>query len=200
MKTSPSLQTYKMFRLSDFGTRTARDAFNRLKAEQTITALPYPVLSLEHNTCFEWKGFTIHIAVGYDDDPDYSWLGEFSNTPKEDAIRHEPENRRTKEYFNPATTVCEYQQQYSKQGYARHQSWLLAKTAVQNDYKMMLRYNESGSPIIEITANKQHIPLGAAEIGIADWDCVQETIIDYDLIEAAITDAELNLKQLCTCA
>ncbi|WP_322730352.1 hypothetical protein [Nostoc sp. ChiQUE01b] len=146
-----------MFRLSNFGMRTARYAFSRMKAEQTITALPYPTASLEHNTCFVWKGFTIHIQVFYDEDADYSWLGQFSDTPKEDAIPHEPGNHRTYNYFNRACTITEYQEEYSRLGYAQHESWLLAKKAVQEDYKRMLHYNESGSPYIELTASKENI-------------------------------------------
>lgn len=75
----------------------------------------------------------------------------------------------------------------------------MAKKAVKNDYQKILHYNETGSPNIEVTASKQGIPLGKAEISTCDWDFVQRTIIDYDLIEEAIADAEMNLKQLCTC-
>ncbi|MBP5972501.1 hypothetical protein HW132_07090 [Brasilonema sp. CT11] len=194
-----TFQTYKMFRLSRYETRTALDAFRLLKAEQTGKTLPYPVLSLGHDTCFKWQNYIIHIKVSIDESADYSWLGEWSDTPEVDAVPHEPGNHYTYNYFNPTYTVAEYQQDYSQRGYSRHESWLLAKNAVYNDYQRMLKYRDSGSPYIEVTASKQNVFLGHADMSTWDWEDIEETIINYGLIESAITEAQAKLNSLCSC-
>lgn len=47
----------------------------------------------------------IKLKTFVDEYPDLSWIGEFSNTPEEDAIPHPPgiNNPRFYNYFNPAT-------------------------------------------------------------------------------------------------
>jgi IS1 family transposase len=188
LTTGSSFHTYKMLRLSTLGARSASDAFKRLKIKRTIAALPYPVSSLKYAREFVWKGYVIDISIQHYGDRTEADL-ELLYTPKKDLISDEPDNWRVYNEFNPGCCFWGYQKEYRKRGYSRHDSWLLAEKSMQNDRRQELSFWESGNPYIEVTASKQDMPLGKAKIELWDYEYIEEAIIAYDLIEAAIADA-----------
>lgn len=86
----------------------------------------------------EWHGATIELSVSYDDWPDMSWLGEFSDSWEPGAIDHEPSNSRTFRYFIPANR--QNPADFSRLGYARHEAWLRAERAARDDYERACDY------------------------------------------------------------
>lgn len=126
----------------------------------------------------EHEGFTITISYEPDYDADTSYIGEFSNTPKEGAIKHS-EGNGTYKYFNPANG-----REYAKQEY---------------DLMMRIENNDLGFHGVIVTVTKKAIELGSASLWGVDTDNKYNDYLEIinDLAYQALEEAKSNLKELC---
>jgi hypothetical protein len=101
----------------------------------------------DNNTArIERDGFTIHIQYTYDEYPDCSWIGKFTDTWEPGAIKHlagwtgsdhtQPLSQ-TYGWFIPGNGADEAWAWYRQAGYARHDAWLTAQRQVRQDYERM---------------------------------------------------------------
>ena len=164
--------------------------------KKTKTSNPYPI-TLEEGARFHEKGFSIAINVTADDGVDTYGIGEFSDRPEQDAIPHRPGNEITYKYFIPTTKIAEHRSWYQKHGYSKHDSYTRARQYVLEDYKLMIQICEYGQAFITVTASKNGICLGSDTLGRCDWNCIEEAIIEYDMVKKAINNAQINLQALC---
>lgn len=132
---------------------------------------------------FEQDGFTIKAKAVYDQTPDLSWIGEFSDTPEKGAIDHHATDNwlersyRGERYFNPATENGEL------------------------DYKRMLAYAHGEWTMIGIIVKvfREGIELGSASL----WGIESDSGADYfnelvteELMLEALGEAQDNLDKL----
>jgi hypothetical protein len=113
----------------------------------------------------------IKVRVEYDLSPDLSWIGEFSNTPKEGAIVHS-NGGRTLKYFNPANP--EYAQQ---------------------EYEEMMNYENGNKSMLGIWVEAEIITPNHTVQKIKSgglWGIESDS--DSDYIESVIDDEVSNLN------
>ena len=106
-----------------------------------------------------------------DEYSDLSWLGEFSDKPKNDfAIEHDPNNHRTYNYFNSCNAE--------------------SKEQAEQDYKLMMEYENGSRYLIGIQA-KAEIQLGNQTQTIKSY-----TLWGIDSEEAESYIREIELEQI----
>lgn len=144
-------------------------------------------------------GYSLHAKVVVDDSPDTSYLGEFSDSPDSDAIPHDQDNTRTFNWFNPCITLEQHRQALWRT-HGRHESYLLARTYIQQDYERARgQGGDWGMYGIRVTAFRAGIALGEASLWGIESDSDEEYFTETarDLATEAITEAEQALCKLC---
>lgn len=200
-------------------TAAQRAAFNELRGKYGYSLVPAmrsakspAVPEIEFQDCHGYgdcvskakvkqDGYTCFIRVHIDTDADTSYLGEFSDTPEDGAIRHS-EDSREYAYFNPAnveqwTSDNRFDKTYRSLGLARHDLRLfILKHDAEADYRLMLNLE---SYWISVKCQRAGVVLGEASLSGIDVDSrdyqgtrkyINETA--WELVQEAIAEAEQN--------
>lgn len=154
-----------------------------------------------HDT-IEMNGFEFRITFEADDLwHDFSWLGEYSNSPKDGAIDRKlkgDQDRNEYRYFNPENSLEETREWYRKAGYSKHQAHEIAKHQILEDYELAEKYND-GSLYFELMTvavyYKGH-KLGSASVGEIDDRDAGIHDYKYDLMHESICEAIAYLIDL----
>lgn len=157
----------------------------------------------------ERDGFSLKLTIEYDDYPDTSYLGEWSDTFEPGAIavtddmRYRPAAFRIDwKWFIPGISAEEHRRGLSAMGYARHTADCLARSYVLRDMRR-LSSDTFALYVVSVSASREGIELGSACIGGVDIDDTrdmqaqfEDIADDYGLIDEATSDARMSLKAL----
>lgn len=152
----------------------------------------------------EQSGFTVHVELGYDESPDLSWLGEYSNKPGEDSIDRQAshdQHRGEYRYWNPANTTEEHRQGLRALYYGKHESYTLARSYVLRDYKAHEAYCKGDRVNLYVTATVSYkgVELARESIGGVDVESFRDEYLDdtaWEIIPGAIRQAKDTLADL----
>lgn len=149
---------------------------------------------------FERGRFTIHVSAKYDECPDYSHLGEFSDTWQEGAIQN-PDFRHQRggvyRWFIPANTE-ESQYKEMIHEYGKTHARELAQKYVRDDYKRAVNYMAF---VVVVTVFLKGVELGSDVLGGIDigddFEYLVESVYEHDMVGNALEEAEKTLSELC---
>lgn len=150
-------------------------------------------------------GFDIVASVVYDDYPDLSYLGDFTDDWSPDVIRaHESEYvpRFEYRYFEPSYPAREIRRDLSSMGYPRHVADCTARANVRDALRLR---RETESYVVWVRAYREDVELGASCMGGVDIDPStpwneQTAYVDEvasDLVDEVVTEARATLARLC---
>ena len=151
---------------------------------------------------FERDGFDLLVTVQPDDYTDLSWLGEFTDTREDGAIRN-PDYGYTPhvyEWFVPTYTAEQRRADLHAAGYSRGVADFLAREQVRQDAAMAVDYSEA---VITVKARRAGVTLGTASVGGVglgdDYAEARRYIAETaeELTDEAITEARETLATLC---
>lgn len=164
-----------------------------------------------HNTArIERDGFVIHVQYSYDEYPDVSWIGKFSDTWEPGAIKHLPgwcgnnydrPNPGTYGWFIPANGAEEARRWYARAGYARHDAWLTAQRQVRSDYERMdqITFYDLKVTVFRAGVELAVDYLSGIDLGddLSNVDTEEQAIIvAIDPIETALDAAKEHMQTL----
>jgi hypothetical protein len=161
----------------------------------------------------ERDGFSISVQYRYDQYPDISWLGTFTDNWGPSAIKHLPgwhhgpdgdytePDHRTFGWFIPGNSAEADRQWFTKAGYARHDAWLQGQRHARQDYE---RYNDITVYDLKVTVFRADIELavdylGGIDLGddLPDVDSAEQAVImAVDPIENALAEAKTAMKAI----
>lgn len=156
-------------------------------------------------TSFDHEGFSVHAKIVCDQDPDTSWIGEFSDTPGEGAIDHHAtgiwleRSYRGPRYFNPANYSYDYYLNTEKRSKSEARS--LANEQAKQDYKRLVGFYQGDWSMVGVvvTVYRDGVELGSASIwGIetdSGADCFKSLVMD-ELLHEAVNEARMTLDKL----
>lgn len=172
----------------------------------------------------EWHqaGFRLVARIETDNDPDYSYLGEFTTKWKRGAIKVDPSeagdsriypSRRGEDvYYVPCNSYREHRKGLRALGYGKHAAHTLARSYVLQDMKRLraLNMQEWQYVGVVVTAYRNGIKLGQESLwGIESYGRNTPTFPPHETSEAyctetardlaseAISEAERALESLC---
>ncbi|CAM4307294.1 hypothetical protein NONI108955_20075 [Nocardia ninae] len=146
----------------------------------------------------ELTGLVVTARTTPDDDPDRSWLGEYTNSWSPDVIAHDhatPTNY--PRYFLPCYTIGHRRADLSVLGYARGPAQVEAERQVRQDARL---FTELDARIITVSVHKAGVLLGEASVG-ADFDPnadFEDQLVTFasDILGEAIAEARTALPHL----
>lgn len=157
----------------------------------------------------ERDGFKIHAQYTPDEYPDASWLGDFSATWTEGAIKNPRgwtgDYLTTSDHYLPWYVPCnsaeEARQWYRKAGVSRHDAWLRGR---QQNYEDLARLDDIELFDLKVTVSRAGVELATEYLGGIDLgtdlrgtDTNHEMAVTaVDLIDEALTAAKAALKEL----
>ncbi|WP_280383679.1 hypothetical protein [Nocardia wallacei] len=148
----------------------------------------------------ELTGLVVTATATPDDDPDRSWLGEYTDSWSPDVIAtdliahgHPPR------YFLPCYTVAARRADLSALGYARGPAQVEAERQVREDARM---FTELDARVVTVSVRKAGVLLGEASVG-TDFGpnaSFEDQLVDVasDLLDEAIAEARAALPHLIT--
>ncbi|NUS45385.1 MAG: hypothetical protein HOQ24_17055 [Mycobacteriaceae bacterium] len=149
----------------------------------------------------ELAGLEITATATPDDDPDRSWLGEYTSTWSADVIARPPsEPRHLPRYFLPSYTTAQRRADLSGLGYARGPAQVEAERQVQKDARLFL---ELDARIVTVSVRKAGVLLGEASVG-ADFGpdaTTEDQLVSFasaPILDEAISEARAALPNLIT--
>jgi hypothetical protein len=164
----------------------------------------------------ERDGFTVHVQYSYDEYPDQSWLGTFTDTWRPNAIKHldgwrqgydgseytQPDPH-TFGWFIPGNDPDETRQWFAKAGYARHAAWLEAQSQARQDYE---RIDDITLYVLKVTVFRSGVELAVDYLGGIDLgddlpnvDANEQAVImSIDSITTALAEAKTAMKTIAT--
>ena len=133
------------------------------------------------------NGFRINVQIRLDEDPDLSYLGEFSDTPEKNAIDHHEtgtwlsRSDRGPRYFNAADPN-------------------LTEEEIRKNYDRLVEYYQGywSTVGIVVTASRASVTLGVQSL----WGLESDMDLDFfdeeidQLISGALNDALRNLERV----
>ena len=181
---------YKELRAKGYAAKTA---LALIKAPDLFSL--YNAVLYHDGTEFNYKEFEIKVLLEEDTTLSFDLPGEFSNTKSKDGIWHNRTNDRYNicEYFNPSNSLAEYQKGFYDAGYSKHNAFLKARAAIQQDYQAMLNIDKV---VVIVTASLEGVELGSFVLHSVDRDYAEGAIIDYGMVDEAIADAKCTLNKL----
>jgi len=122
----------------------------------------------------EINGIEYQIEYHYDECPDLSWLGEFTDKPNFydnrfliiDRKMRGDMQRNEYRYFVCGTDMLEAQKWYKKNGYCKHQAYTLPRKHALEDYKRMTAYNNQEWFMLGIVVKAYHDEVESSLWGI----------------------------------
>jgi hypothetical protein len=162
----------------------------------------------------ERDGFTVHVQYSYDDYPDRSWVGEFTDTWQPGAIKHLPgwhagydgseytqPDPHTYGWFVPTNSAEADRRWFAKAGYARHDAWLTAQRNARRDYD---RIEDITFYVLKVTVFRANVELAVEYLGgidlgddMRDVDSDEQAVImATDSIQMALAEAKDAMKAI----
>jgi hypothetical protein len=146
--------------------------------------------------------YDVAVKVSFDDCPDTSWLGKYSNSAGEDAIDRKAngdQGRNEYRYWNPCNTYASHYNGLRKLYFGRHGADCLARSYVLADYKRHERLNAGGWAFVnvEVTVSKDGIELASECCGGAESDSDYWREVASDMIPGALKSAAESIAKLC---
>lgn len=149
------------------------------------------------------SGYVVIATQHYDEDMDMSWNGYFSNhADTVDAIRHDPVNHRSFDWWNPTISYKEMRGAFTRT-HCKADVHNLTLKAIRAGYKLACDQGDGWSPIyITVEVKRAGITLGEASCGgyIAKWGASDEDYINeetFQLVNEAIFSADEVINKLC---
>lgn len=161
-------------------------------------------------------GFSVHVQYTYDEYPDVSFLGEYTDNWQPGAIKHlggwhtsydgtpyGAPDAHTYGWFIPANSAEEVRQWYRKAGHGRHDAWLAGQRQARKDYE---RRDDITVYVLKVTAYRAGVELGFDCVGGIDLGDdlpnidanEQAAIMAIDSINSAIAEAKAAMKTIAT--
>lgn len=193
---------------------------NALEVARNMQAPTWPQLEPHGDNAFltTWEGFDIEVRVNYDEYPDTSWAGEFSQTWQPGAIQN-PDWRphgqgRAGDVYRwfiperPWGTDEENEPHLVRAGLARHDRWLTIQRYIREDYEIARGGDERPQWVITAEASIEGIVLGADSLhGVdmgKDWhpayaskdDIHELDMVASDVISEAVSQARGSMNKL----
>ncbi len=172
----------------------------RCAARAVIRPVEAPAIDwMDGSASIEIGPYMVELKQDYDDDPDLSWLGEFSNTPGPDAIDRTKTRAGTRahefRYWNPAVTLDEHYRELHGAGFSKADAWLKALEYRERIYSRIESFCHGYWVMIGITATARidDIVCGDASLwGIESdaGDHIDE--IAHELAREAVAAAAAN--------
>jgi hypothetical protein len=140
----------------------------------------------------------VAIRWVYDEDPDLSHLGRFSDTWEEGAIEHSKKDSREYRWFIPAINAESHRKSLRERGYSKHEAWVRGRKHVREDYE---RYKSHGDRWFMmgciVRATLHGITAFESLYGI-ESDSKPEYLrdVEEELMEQALSSLEAKLKKL----
>lgn len=178
----------------------------------------WPDLEFDSNMTARIKrdGFSIHVQYTYDEYPDTSWLGSFTDSWQPGAIKHldgwhtdyygtpyaQPDHH-TFGWFIPGVNAEEARQWFCKAGHARHDAWLTGQRQARENYE---RSDNITVYDLKVTVFRSGVELGFDCLGGIDLgddlpnvDANEQAVImAIDSINGAIAEAKAAMKRVAT--
>lgn len=188
--------------------RWAREAAERLAQ--------WGEIEFDSNGCarIERDGFSVSVQYTYDEYPDLSWIGEYTDDWQEGAIKHLPgwsqgydgseythPDPRTYGWFIPAASAEEARRWYTSAGYSRHDAWVAGQRQARQDYERRdhITLYDLKVTVFRAGAELATEYLGGIDLG-DDLDNVdvdeQRVIMAIDAVECAIGEAKAAMKRI----
>lgn len=160
----PSLiQAYRQFRAEDL----APPFFaNWLKYRQ----ISRPSLEFDPGSVATWRsdGFDWKAEVCYEQEPDLSYLGEFTDKWQPGCIKRRHIGWNEYQYFLPAQSYTE-RFQFLRRAYTRHEADCLARQACRQDHQRAESYGQDWHQYsIHLTASRKDRVLAEESVGWVD--------------------------------
>ncbi len=178
----------------------AKDALHHLRTLAGLQSLDWEGASEGRGCIWEESGFQLRATLVPEDYPNLDYLGRFTARWRPGAIRHEPGNWRTLDWFVPGNIEQEHYRGLLSLKYGRAYAAEAARRYVIEDYRRTRSYGEEWCHLIlEVTASRADVELGSASLSGIESDG-DEWYLDQtarELAAAAITDAEKSLHRLC---
>lgn len=146
----------------------------------------------------ESAGLVVTARATPDDDPDRSWLGEYTNSWSPGVIsRDHAAPTHHPRYFLPCSTIEQRRVDLSALGYARGPAQVEADRQAREDARL---FTELDARIITVSVHKAGVLLGEASLG-ADFDPnadFEDQLVDFasDILGEAIAEARAALPRL----
>ncbi|MBF6333153.1 hypothetical protein [Nocardia transvalensis] len=143
-------------------------------------------------------GLVIIARTTPDDDPDRSWLGEYTNAWSPDVIARDHATPTCyPRYFLPRSTIAQRRADLSALGYARGPAHVEAERQVREDARL---FTELDARIITVSVHKAGVLLSETSVG-ADFDpkaSFEDQLANFasDILDEAITEARAALPLL----
>jgi hypothetical protein len=162
----------------------------------------------------ERDGFTVSVQYSYDQYPDISWMGHFTDDWVPGAIKHLPgwypgydgndytrPNPRTFGWFVPGNSAEAIREWYGKAGYARHDAWLHGQRQTREDYERVDRITMYDLQVTVFRADVELAVdyLGSIDLGddLSNVDAAEQAVImAIDSIENALAEAKTAMKAI----
>lgn len=179
----------------------AINAFRWAKQKQEEKTREYDGSDIANGPVKLTRGkFSIHISAEIDESPDHSYLGEYSDTWQEGAIRN-PEsvyNHGVYKWWIPCNTEDGHYKSLRDMKYGKSLARELAHSYVLQDMKTM---KDLQSYIVMVRVYVNGIELGSDVLGGVDIsddiDYLADTIDENGMIDNAIEEAKTALTGLC---
>jgi hypothetical protein len=192
-------ERYKRIRRKHTGI-DASNAFRWAKQEEKETAREYDGSDIANGPVEITRGkFNVHISAEIDESPDYSYIGEYSMTWQEGAVRV-PESRYDRnvcKWFIPCNTETEHYQSLVNMKYGKTLARELARSYVKQD---MARMDNLQSFVIIVRAYLNGVELGSDVLGGVDIgddiDYLADAVDEHGMIDNAVVEAETALAGL----
>jgi hypothetical protein len=145
--------------------------------------------------------FTIHITARVDEYPDYSYLGEWSDTWEEGALRNPDSftDRYTLDWFIPCNSETSHFKALRDMKYGKSNARELARSYVIRDMKAAREYQAF---VLFVRAYVNGIELGYDSLGgiaidPSDPSYLASCVLEHDMIGNAVSQAKDALADLC---
>jgi hypothetical protein len=151
---------------------------------------------------FERDGFTFRVEVEPDDHTDLSWLGEFTDTHEDGAVKNPNHDGsgRTYKWFVPTYTYAERVKDNRAAGCSRGGADERARESIAKDALMAIDYVEY---VIALHVEKNEVKLASTYLGGVgfgdDYSENQSYVVEVvsEMLDEAMTEARETLAGLC---
>jgi hypothetical protein len=151
--------------------------------------------------------FRVEVKRQYDECPDVSFLGSFTDKWEPGAILHNRNrDRNTYKWFVPGNSEEGHRKSLRAMGYTKHDAYTLARSYVRQDYQRMLGLDRGDWFSVGIVATVYDLKTGIELGGGSCWGFESDSGDDYFDSEAraiaseALSEARQNVTNICACS
>lgn len=192
-------ETYKKLREEGWSPTTAAKG-RRVVTQRTFDWKPSRRQHVIEEAIWSEDGYDLRASVMYEDDPDLSYLGEFTDKWSPNAIKRRNPGWRECKYWVPANTYEDHYRGLRAMNFDKHTSDCLARKYVANDLRRHETYGDNwGQYVVVVTAHRYNKEVGDAGIGGVELDSLADAYLEEvtnDLADEALDSAERYYRPL----